>query len=206
MSLSEMLLAGYITGNPLSTVKPINTGAQTATTITPKLSPVQQKAVDVARNLRMSTAVLSSPLNQKIISAVRARATTNVIAKSGNTIVPTNTLTQQQAQISAAQAQVTAYQAINNLMGKQLTAQTGYIDKLSGAMQVLQQGTVQGSVAQAQATQDVSAYSTLLDKYNQLIQQGTPGTTQIDWNKILLYGGLGIGALVLINAILGRKK
>ena len=194
---------GGVVGNPI-------TGSITSTkttvpsqplTINPTLSPNQKAAVQVAQNLKMSTAILASPLNQQIISAVRARATTNVITKSGNTIVPTNTLTEYQQQAAAQQAQITAFSAVNTLMGTQLAAQTAQINKLSNAMNTLSQGTVQGSVTQAQLATTTKAYEAVVNTPTAATSTDIFGQIGDFINKYGLYIALGVGAIIFLPMI-----
>lgn len=185
MSFQDML-TGFI---GLNTKTPT-----TVVTIKPTLSPVQQTAIDTARNVRMGSWLQQSAPMQNLLANMRTTYTTATILKSGGAIVPQNMLTtEQQALNQAMMGQLT----IKPAMVSQETAIADYYKRLNEQMQILQASTQKSAVLEAQMQELMRRYQELLNK---------PPEQGLDWKQLLIYGALAVGGLIALKYILGGKK
>jgi len=181
-----MSLADILSGNGTKT---------NVVSISPKLSPTQQAAVDVSRNLRMTAWLNKNPMISSKITALRTAKVVTDIQKSGISFVPTNTLTAQQNELNTTK---TALETVTKTMQEQQTAQSDMFNRLSNAVQTLQQGTVQGAVSKAQLGYTTSAFETL---------KANPETvsTGIDFQTLIILGAVAIGGILVLSSVLGKK-
>lgn len=149
------------------------TTGKTPTIIKPKYTPTVLKAIDTSRNLRMGSWVLSNPQIQKSFTAVKVK--------------------QEQAAIAKA---VSPYKGLLALETQRTTDLSNYLNTLSGQVQVLQKGTTEGLVKEAQL-------GNVTEKYQQLLT--TPPTSgDIDIKQLLIYGGIAVVGIIALSFLIKR--
>jgi hypothetical protein len=154
--------------------------ATKATSIKPKLTPVQQSAITVSRNLRMGAWINKNPVIQQKLAYMNTKVQQEALRRAGTT------LTKPQ------------YQALYNVNLHRQGAISGYLNVLSGSSQTMQEATQAGAVTTAQLAQTTGAYENLLNN--------PPTAGDIDIKQLLVYGAIAAGGLILISMFLNRRK
>ena len=145
----------------------------------PSLSTTQKKAIEQSNNLRMTAWITRNPSVKLKLAALQAKATSLAVYRATGT------------PLTKAQ-----YGAVLNTNLKRLGAQSKYYAKLSGASDVLQQGTQQGAVTQAQLAQTTQAYTDLLNN--------PPTSGDIDIKQLLIYGGIAVVGIIALSFLVKR--
>lgn len=155
------------------------------TIIKPVYSATVLKAIDTSRNLRMGAWLLSNPQIQKTFTFVKVKQEQAVLAKATSA-----------AYTSGATVATEQYKGLLAFEQQRTTALSTYLNNLSSQVQVLQKGTTEGLVkeAQLQNTQE---------KYQQLL--ATPQTSgDIDIKQLLIYGGIAVVGIIALSFLIKR--
>lgn len=178
-------------------VKPTYTAAQTA-------------AIKQAQNLQLGSQLVSAPSNVKMISILRSAEIVKDLSKQGLEIIPSSTV----SELKTDQEKATAFRdQLNSLLGLQqewTTAQSGYLQKISGYESELGKATSEGAIAKGQLSFVTGEYQTLLDKYQDLLKN-PPQQPGVD-----IFGGLGdtlkkygvyaiVGVILIVALYVGVK-
>ena len=166
--------------------QPVAAGKVLPTMITPKYTPTVLKAIDTSRNLRMGSWVLSNPQIQKSFTAVKVKQEQAVLNKA------TEKAFNEGSKVSTEQ-----YNELLGLETRRTADLANYLTRLSADVQVLQKGTTEGLVKEAQLMN-------VTEKYQQLLT--TPPTSgDIDIKQLLIYGGIAVVGIIALSFLIKRN-
>jgi hypothetical protein len=162
----------------------IATPAQVLTGIWLKQPTAIQEAALGAVNARMGATIFSQGSAQKELATIKTIQTIVAQKKAGVPLDP--------AQIAVTQN--VELQRAAKLSESKTKLVTTVINPLVS-------GTATGIIAKEQLLETTDKFTALMDKYNELLEEGTGN---IDIKQLLIYGALAIGGIVVLSMFIKK--
>jgi hypothetical protein len=154
-------------------------------------------AIVAASNEKQGANILANPNVQKTMAAIRTGVTMGAIE---------NALPNYSQWLSANVLPVVYNKELGDV-SKIATAKQNLVNTVTSP---LAQGTFQGEVYKSQVANTTTVYERLVERYNEIIREGTGGTnnapaaTGTNWGNIALIGIAVIGVVILLGAFIKR--
>lgn len=193
-------LPGYFIAGMLRQTPGVVKTPNLASKGSPTITPLQQRALDYSRKIRMTDWINRNPAVQKYRTFLLSGVQAGSLYNQGKTIIDRNLLTDYQKELASNRNMVAALMGQNQAL---VEAQSAFYTDINTQMQQLQRDAMLGYTAQWNLENVTGKLTDYLSGATETASGGNGGGT--NWKDLIILGALAIGGILILKYLLNRK-